>query len=348
MLLAVRDIDASLLASGIRRYEFSCPAGLFGRFVQRAVLEELRVARLGVLAEVLGGGWVLITRGTRMLFCSEPLRHRVCPGSVDVSVGGEPPVLNLSITREGCSSKPPPNTVFCPRHFNTWYGRYIRFVFGGRVTIDRSNPFFRLPALLYAVYYGSEVIKVGTVISFKGSRRLLEQPGLLYSFILAAPSIAEARRAEIALSSLTGVSQAPSTKERFSYLTRASHRSIEEHLRAFACRLATVLRRARDRGVLGEELGRWFSQEKPITIMRIEWGADTQGARLLTRSSDVNTALSGSDCVVEGYAHGALLLRCSSTGRIALPYELLRDRALCLELLENEIKNDISAAVMIS
>lgn len=335
MLLAVRDIDASLLASGVRRYEFSCPAGLFGRFVQRAVLEELRVARLGVLAEILGGGWVLITRGTRMLFCSEPLRHRVCPGSIDVSVGGEPPVLNLSITREGCSSKPPPNTVFCPRHFNTWYGRYIRFVFGGRVTIDRSNPFFRLPALLYAVYYGSEVIKVGTVISFKGSRRLLEQPGLLYSFILAAPSIAEARRAEIALSSLTGVSQAPSTKERFSYLTRASHRSIEEHLRAFACRLATVLRRTGSTGILKEELKRWFTQDKPLTVMNIDWGMDTPNIRILIRSSDINKMLSGDSCVVEGYAHGALFLNCTSAGSVAVPYELLRDRVLCLELLKS-------------
>ncbi|RLG85352.1 MAG: hypothetical protein DRO39_05835 [Thermoprotei archaeon] len=336
MLLAVRDIDALLLRTGAKSSVFTCFAGLFERFEQRVVFEKLRVEKLRVLAEILGGGgWAFISRGTRIVFCTEPLRHRVCPGSVELSVSGEPPLLNLSVLRKGCSSKPPPNTVFCPRHFNTDYGNYIRYIFSGRVQVNRSNPFFRLPAFLYTVYYGSELIKIGTVISFKGSRRLLEQPGLLYSFILAAPSIAEARKAEVALSSLPGVSQAPSAKERFSYLTRASHRSIEEHLRAFACRLATVLRRARSTGILKEELKRWFTQDKPLTVMNIDWGMDTPNIRILIRSSDINKILSGDSCVVEGYAHGALLLNCASAGSVAVPYELLRDRVLCLELLKS-------------
>ncbi|RLG77144.1 MAG: hypothetical protein DRO12_02945 [Thermoprotei archaeon] len=336
MLLAVRDIDASLHCSGAENFVFRCPAGLFEKFEQRVVFLKLKVERLRVLAEVLeGGGWLFISPGTRLLFCDEPLRHRVCPGSVELSVRGEPPLLNLSVTRLGCSSKPPPNTVFCPRHFNTSYGNYIRFVFGGRANVDRFNPFFRLPAFLYAVYYGSEPIKVGTVISFKGSRRLLEQPGLLYSFILAAPSIAEARIAEVAFSSLPGVSQAPSPKERFSYLAQAQGRSAEEHLHAFACRLVAILRRARSAGILKEELRKWFAQGKPLTVVSIEWEARALGTRLVVGSQNINKTLSGDSCVVEGYAHGALLLNCASAGRVVVPYENLRDRALCVDLLEN-------------
>jgi len=324
--LVPRTIYASFKIVDIVEGSAQCWAGLLGREEVRYRLTTYEVGEWRAIAQV-PQGFSELGIGTVVRFGDTPLKEKVCPGAEELVLSGD----RIVMRREPCWEVPPKGMPFCPKHFNTNYGRYIRFVFGSGKP-DPGNPFFKLPALVYMIYYGSSRLKVGTTIVLKGMRRFLEQPSPIASPLVIAPSIVEARKAEVGISRHRSVTQAPRQAERLSNLVSMLRDRVRWAPRA-ACALhsikthiSVVLKQA-----LSDHATEYGEPYKLISLMPV--GEEIGGKILMVHSiKEANRLLGGRQCTISAAYTGLLILRCSSEA-VGLPFELVRDRLIEVEEL---------------
>ena len=326
MRLVPRTVYASFKVVDIVEDSAQCWAGLMGREKIRYRLTTYEVSDWRVITQVQGG-FVELGIGTMVKFGGDPLREKVCPGAEELVISGD----RIVMRREPCWEVPPKGMPFCPKHFNTNYGRYIRYVFGsGRP--DPGNPFFKLPALVYMIYYGSGRLKVGTTIVLKGMRRFLEQPSPIASPLVIAPSIVEARNAEVGISRHRSVTQAPKQTERLSNLVSMLRDRVRWAPRA-ACALHSL--KTHIGVVLKQALsGHATEYGEPYKLISLMPVGEEIGERILMVHSvkEANKLLGSRQCTISAAFTGLLILRCGSES-VGLPFELVRDRLIEVEEL---------------
>ncbi len=334
VMIVARTIRASFRIKSVTKNEVKCPQGLLPpvKYVVRHVRYE--ISDWCILTQHSGKEWECLKEGIEIHFSKEPFREKICPGANHLKIiKKETEEIIASLEREPCWETPPEGTVFCPCHFNTPYGRYIRYVFGS-APHDNGNPFFQFPATLYTVYYGEGLVKVGTTIIIKGFRRLLEQPVFLASVIYVGRDIKEVRELEIWLSRNSRMSQAPKTKKRIMNILKSLKNDREKEVSKCACVLANYVSTSTrgeypsDINLIKESLA-----SKGIWIADIDGGKeeDLLQCSIPVSVKELNKSLSEERCEVIGFEKGFLLLECSSS-KYAIAYELMRDRKILAEL----------------
>ncbi len=324
MRLVPRTVYASFKIVDIVEDSAQCWAGLMGKEEILYRLTTYEVSNWRMITQV-GQGFAELGIGTVVRFGNEPLKEKVCPGAEELVLSGDKIVMR----REPCWEVPPKGMPFCPRHFNTNYGRYIRYVFGSGKP-DPGNPFFKLPALVYMIYYGSSRVKVGTTIVLKGMRRFLEQPSPIASPLVIAPSIVEARKAEIGISRHRSVTQAPKQAERLSNLVSMLRDRMRWAPRG-ACALHSL--KTHVSAVLNQVLKnnkKEFGEPYRLISLMPVGGKVDERIIMAHTVKEANKLLSGMKCSISAAYTGLLILRC---GRevIGLPFELVRDRLIEVE-----------------
>ncbi len=298
----------------------------------RALLSRYELVKWCILAQSSDEGWICIKEGDSLEFGETPLQNKVCPGNNKLQIKTTAEGYEVTLTREPCWEVPNRGGPFCARHFNTYYGRYIRYVYGSKGPEDR-NPFFKLPALLYTIYYGrGSPLKVGTTIILKGFRRFLEQPHYLTSILLIGRNIVEVRQLEVELSKKSSMSQAPRVKSRVEGVVSSLRGDVAEGAERFACLLTSQLQEAFSKK--GSELLKQLVnlvKQKGIAINEIstpESYAISESV-ILGSVKEANTLLGDKECAVGGLANGFLILKCRDK-EVGIPYELIRDRSINL------------------
>ncbi len=338
-MLVVRAIEASFKLSSMTRLSTSCRLGLIPGPKLNVLLSEYVITRSALKAQVEGlEGITTVQAGTRLRFSRNPFGPRVCPGSVHLEMAPSGEGLKyLRLWREACWSIPPKNAVFCPKHFNSRYGRYIRFVFGSTPP-DPLNPFFRLPTLLYSIYYGPgyATLKVGTTLILKGLRRFLEQPTYLAALLRLCRNVEEARALETWLSrSSRRFSQAPSMRSRVAGIAaRLCGEDLATEAGRFACALLNaVSEAAARRGGPAEVAEVLAGIRRCVRVITFSLEALPRPVRMCGSIKDAGELLGGREAVFLGIASGFLDLDVEGVGRVLVPYEFFRDRLVGAELL---------------
>ncbi len=310
-----------------------CRLGLIRGPEVSMLLLKYAVTRTALKAQVEGVDDVItVEEGSELRFSESPFGPKVCPGSVglEMAISGDN-LTYLRLWREVCWSIPPKNSALCPKHFNSRYGRYLRFVFGSAPP-DPLNPFFKLPAMLYSIYYGSEraALKVGITLVLKGMRRFLEQPTYLAAPIRLCRNIEEARALEVWFSKASRrFSQAPSIRSRIaSVVERLRAGEVTRDAGMFACALLNaVSEAAARRGGPAEVTEVLESVRKCVRIISLQ--PDTLSLRDVRVCSDVREAakmLGGRRARFLGMVSGFLVLDIKTDGKVLIPYEFFRDR----------------------
>jgi hypothetical protein len=275
----------------------------------------------------------LIGEGTTIRFNGgKALGPKLCPGAVHLDlIERTDGTVTFHMLREGCWEEPPPRTPFCPKHFNTRYGQYVRYVFGsGKPNPD--NPFFHLPALLYAVFYGGDRLKVGTTIIIKGLRRFLEQPVYLVALLKLCRNVEEARELEVWFSKSSRLfSQAPSMKFRIGDIIRSLMRKdLNKDMCRFVRSLILAVTEATSRKgrpssskSLADQLWKKLSV---INVSCPDLEEELLRSRVAIDANMADKVLAGRTAEFLGIARGFILLRVDSAGNFAVPYEVFRDR----------------------
>ncbi len=339
--LVPRSIRAEFKLTGFKSLSTSCRLGLVGVVKPRVRIIEHLVSNVEVLCQArpCSEGWINLSDGVIIKFGSNVLGPKLCPGSVELRIAAEDEGLrSVNLVREPCWSSPPINTVFCRRHFNTRYGRYVRFVYG-TAGPDPTNPFFKLPTLLYFIYYGSGVLKVGTTLIVKGLRRFLEQPTYLALIVKLCRGVLEARKLEVGLSrGSRRLSQAPSMHLRTSEVLHSISKGndLEDALR-FACLAIESVNEAVGRGAVNYDLINSLS--KSLNIIKLKYGSEStdellRNALVATRAAEAEELLRSRELIFRGVRHGFTVFEDRvNCDKVLIPYNLLRDRLLMAEEL---------------
>lgn len=333
-MLIVRTVYGDISLEKRDVFSATCRRGLLPPQEVRIIYERYRVRNTCLYAQVNGEELQCVKEGTTLLFERNPFKDKICPGTVTLELKkASEGILEVYMERKGCLEIPPKGYVFCKKHFNTYYGQYIRFVFGSSKPNPR-NPFFKVPAFLYSVYYGGEILKVGTTIIFKGMRRMLEQPVLLTSLLYIAENIKEAREMEIFISHSKPFSQAPRTALRISNVFNAIGKDFQILPKKFACLLNNSLRNLRKTNALrGIEKIILNIESKGIPIQSLAGDVDKllQQATPVENISKANNVLEGKECLFSGIAKGFVILKCGKE-LYAVPFELFRDRRVEVDI----------------
>ncbi len=327
-MLIVRTVYSDISLEKRDVFSATCRRGLLPPQEIRIIYEKYSVRNTCLYAQVNGEDLQCVKEGATLFFERNPFRDKICPGTVTLELketSGD--LFEVRTERKGCLEIPPKGYVFCKKHFNTYYGQYIRFVFGSGKPNPR-NPFFKVPAFLYSVYYGGEILKVGTTIVFKGMRRMLEQPILLTSLLYIAENIEEARGMEIFISHSKPFSQAPRSALRISNVFNAIEKDFQVLPRKFACLLNNSLRNLRKTNApRGIEKIILNIESKGIPIQSLAGDVDKllQQAIPVENLDQANNVLEGKECLFSGIAKGFVILKCGKE-LYAVPFELFRDR----------------------
>ncbi len=320
---------------GVKKQVVKCRRGLLPPENYSAFLTNISLRKWEIVTQTTEGIWGTVKKGSELAFVNEPIRERVCPGNNRLTIANEDKNIIINLMREPCWNKPKAG-VFCPKHFNTHYGRYIRYVFGSEKE-DVENPFFKLPALLYTIYYGNDQLKVGTTIILKGFRRFLEQPYYLTSVIYIGNSISTVRKLEVTLSRAPSVSQAPRVGNRIAGIENALSRKQEESLERFACALVNSLEYINNTALkqpeINDILGGLKSRGIWIYNIRSDYDDLLKDAILIKDLRQANEALSHRTCSIIYLSRGFLMMSCGSS-KLALPYEIIRDREIHVEYVK--------------
>jgi len=319
-MLVPRTVYASFTITDVVGGTVRCWAGLMGNEEVRYRLVTYVIRDWRMVTQVKQG-FAEIGIGTEIRFGSNPLREKICPGAEEIIPSGDKIILR----REPCWETPPKGMPFCPRHFNTNYGRYIRYVFGSGKP-DPGNPFFKLPAMVYMIYYGANRLKVGTTIVLKGLRRFLEQPSPMAVPLLITRTIIEARKVEIGISKHKAVTQAPRQAERLSNLM-AVFRDRPRWAERAACALNSLKDHIMSvtREVLGDRVKRFGEPYRLASFEPVGEEVD-ENVLMVHTVKEANRLLGNRRCAIAAAYTGLLILRCG--GLIGLPFELVRDRLI--------------------
>lgn len=334
IMIVARTVYAGFRIKSVTKSEAGCPQGLLPPVKHVVYHVRYEISDWCILTQHGGKDWECLKEGTEIRFSKEPFKEKICPGANHLKIikrGSEEVIASLE--REPCWETPPEGTVFCPRHFNTSYGRYIRYVFGS-TPYDNRNPFFQFPAILYTVYYGEGLVKVGTSIIIKGFRRLLEQPVFLASVIYVGKDVREVRELEIWLSRKSRMSQAPKTNKRIMNILKSLKSDRKKEVKRYACTLAKyVSASAKGECPNGVNLIKESLASKGIWIVDIDSGKeeDLLQCSIPVTIKELNKSLSEQRCTNIGFEKGFILLECDS-GKYAIAYELMRDRKILAEL----------------
>ena len=335
MKIVPRTVKASFTLESINGFLTKCPRGLLQPKEYFARQVNYFIKEWCILTQSSKSGWECISESSKLRFSNNPLMSKLCPGANKLKITALTEDLRrIELVREPCWETPPKGFYFCKKHFNTYYGQYIRYVFG-TAKPNKNNPFFRVPALLYTIFYGGDTLKVGTTVIVKGFRRFMEQPYLLTSVLYIGNNIEIVRKLEVGLSKNTPLSQAPKTRRRIRELKEALSKGIDCVRNKFICKVMNYLEIVKSNPELPEV--------KEIIAGIIAEGfhinnIKTYGDDLLINSVipqtlyDANKLLKNAECVIKSLSRGFLVMDC---GRkvISIPYELLRDRLITLEYL---------------
>jgi len=334
-LFVVRTLNAVFDVSEVTRDVVECRVGLLPPRAVNVIMTTYKVhnTRLLIQLDDPRMGWRLIDEGTVIKFNGgRALGPKLCPGAIHLDLverTDEATVFHM--LREGCWEEPPPRVPFCSKHFNTRYGQYVRYVFGSGKP-NPSNPFFHLPALLYAVFYGGSRLKVGTTIIIKGLRRFLEQPVYLVALLELCRNIEEARELEVWFSKSSRLfSQAPSMKFRIGDIIRSLMRKdLAKDMCKFVRSLILAVTEAtskRGRPSSSKSLADQLWRKLSIINLTCP-GLDEEllRSRVAVDVSMADKVLAGRAAEFLGIARGFILLGTDSAGNFAIPYEVFRDR----------------------
>ena len=335
MKIVPRTVRASYILEGVENFGVKCFRGLLPPKRYSAKQFNYAIREWCILTQSSESGWECIARDTKLKFSNNPLMSKLCPGTIKpkvtpVSEG----LIKVELSREPCWESPPKGYYFCRKHFNTYYGQYIRYVFGA-VKLNRNNPFLKIPALLYTIFYGEEAIKVGTAILLKGFRRFMEQPHLLTSVLYVGINIEVVRGLEVTLSKNTPMSQAPKVSRRVTEIKDALMKGLKEVRKGFVCRVMSYLDMMKSEQYLHEiEEIKAGITSKGFSINNIRTGQDELLRDSITPKnlSEANRALKNAECTAISLSRGFLVLDCVKRV-VSLPYEFLRDRLISLEYL---------------
>ena len=334
-MFVVRALNAVFNVSEVVRDNIECRVGLLPPRVVNVIMTTYRARNTQLLIQLNDpyNSWCLIEEGTIIRFNDgKALGPKLCPGAVHLDlIKRTDETITFHMLREGCWEEPSPRTPFCPKHFNTRYGQYVRYVFGsGKPNPD--NPFFHLPALLYAVFYGGDRLKVGTTIIIKGLRRFLEQPVYLIALLKLCRNIEDARELEVWFSKSSRLfSQAPSMKLRIGDIIRSLMRKdLTKDMCRFVRSLILAFTEATSRrGRPGSSKSLADQLWKKLSVINVT-RPDLEKELLRSRVAvDVNMAdkiLAGRAAEFLGIVRGFILLRVNGAGNFAVPYEVFRDR----------------------
>ncbi len=334
-MFVVRALNAVFNVSEVAHDNIECRVGLLPPRAVNVIMTTYRVRNTQLLIQLDDphSNWCLIEEGTIIRFNNgKALGPKLCPGTVHLDlIKRTDEIITFHMLREECWDEPPPHAPFCPRHFNTKYGQYVRYVFGsGKPNPD--NPFFHLPALLYAVFYGGDRLKVGTTIIIKGLRRFLEQPVYLVALLKLCRNIEEARELEVWFSKSSRLfSQAPSMKLRIGDIIRSlTRKNLTKDMCRFVRSLILAVTEATSRRgrpgsskSLADQLWRKLSV---INVTRPELEEELLRSRVAVDVNMADKVLAGRVAEFLGIVRGFILLGVNGAGNFAVPYEVFRDR----------------------
>ncbi len=334
-LFVVRALNAVFDVGEVVRNDIECRVGLLPPRVVNVVMTTYRVRNTQLLVQLDDprNGWFLIEEGAVIKFNDgEALGPKLCPGAVHLDlIEKTDESVTFHMVREGCWEEPPSRAPFCPKHFNTRYGQYVRYVFGsGKPNPD--NPFFHLPALLYAVFYGGDRLKVGTTIIIKGLRRFLEQPVYLVALLKLCRNIGEARELEVWFSKSSRLfSQAPSMKFRIGDIIRSLMRKdlARDTCKFVRSLILAVTEATSRRGRPGSSKSladRLWRKLSVINVTHPDLEEELLKSRVAVDVSMAGKVLAGRAAEFLGIVRGFILLGVDSAGNFAVPYEVFRDR----------------------
>jgi len=336
MNIVPRSVKASYIIKSIENFSAKCSRGLLPPKKYLGKQINYLIKEWCILAQSSQSGWVCISNDTRIRFNEKPLMNKLCPGNNKLRIThSNKGLVKLELIKEPCWEKPPEGFYFCKKHFNTYYGQYIRYVFG-TAKPNKNNPFFRLPALLYTIYYGGEALKVGTTIIIKGFRRFMEQPHFLTSFLYIGSNIEVVRRLEIGLSKNTPLSQSPKTKIRLRELRSSLRKDPKELRKKFLCRIMSYLERVKDKPeltevkeIMSEISTKGFHINNILTLNNKELLYSFMPESV----DEASRFLRNADCIVKSLSQGLLVMDCGDK-IVSVPYEILRDRLIKVEDLK--------------
>jgi len=329
-MIVPRTVYADINIVAHTRIEAQCPRGLLKPILIPLILETYRATKHCMLSQVNSEELTCLKEGEGIRFFENPLKKKVCPGTVQLKTEQHSAdEILINIVRRGCLEVPPEGYVFCRKHFNSHYGQYIRYIFSN-ASVNRNNPFFKMPAFLYFIYYGGNILKVGTTILFKGLRRMLEQPILLFSLFYLARNIEEARHLEINISKSKNFSQAPKTSFRIANMMKNISQDRTKLMKSFGCliykSLTSISTTTLPKALEGIEK-KLAVRGIPIKDLVSPHEKFLEESIPLTTVSHATQALQEKKCLFLGISKGLLIFECEK--RVySIPFEIIRDRIL--------------------
>ncbi len=265
------------------------------------------------------GEFVEIRLGDKLKIRKPFYLYKSCNGEVRVSFVKHGNFVEIRSFRTLCIAKAR-ERGFCNAHLRSEYRAYLSFVFGVSPTLPPEVGLAKLPHMIYAMHVGGDEVKVGIANAIKNVARLYEQAFLHASILAFVPSCAEARKLERALSSMKGVTERITIRDRVRRLQNVGDEDLE--LALFVSKLHRILQQ------LCEHL---HCRDKPLPVISFSNEIIDRlkhVRRLLCDEHALNTISEGVYEVTAYLPGGIELTDLRDDSKMYIPYQIIRNAAL--------------------
>lgn len=323
-MYAVRGIEIAASVVDVVKHSLNLHITLYDKALNTVVEQIIEPANWYLMLYGLdGGGIVSITRGSVIKVNTPLAGYRMCPGELAVSISSNAKegVTYIYKASELCTRRAVDH--FCPLHRGSTYSRYLMYVYGLR-GLPPDTGLAPIPHMVYALYIGGQELKVGIASAIKNVNRVYEQVFIYASIATFTDNVVSARNIEKTLSE-AGVRDRVAITERVDWLKKVSSFGIDTYLRSFATvflrRVAPVL----------QSLGISTKTFIPVIRFSDKCFEIVRNSVALCNRSALNS-LEGR-AIVEDYCAGGILLRAGHGKSYYVPYQLIRDRVLNIDVV---------------
>ena len=258
--------------------------------------------------------------GDKISFRKPLYLFKSCGGEVLATVIQRGNAIEVHTTRILCKAKAT-ERGFCPMHLSSEYRAYLSYVFGVSKHLPTSLGIARVPHMLYAMHVGGGEVKVGIANSMKNVARLYEQAFIHATILAFLADCVQARELEQLLSSLRGVTDRITARERVRKLLRIH--SPEEELGLYVSKLLDI--------IIPRMCKKIACREKPLPVISFSSSIIDnlrRVHRIVLNEHSMNSLDEGVYEIFDYLPGGIGFVSLSNGTKIYIPYQLLRNAAL--------------------
>lgn len=322
-MYAVKGIDVSTKVVDIIEHSVPVSTSLFNKHVEKVVEQIVEPSYWKLILLSKEGRVDYITSGNIIKIHSPMIRSKSCLGETLVSVTHDVQEKTLYIHRTSVFCNKVVNNGFCPIHSGSEYSRYLMFVYGLK-ELPQKVGLALVPHMVYLLFVGGSIIKVGIANAMKNINRLYEQVFTYATILTFVENVVHAREIEKSLSKSI-LRDRISLSDRIDWIKKIEPKDFNSHLKNYVTMFSRYVKPMLNNLKI-------YSSSERLPVVRFsnqcfEGIKDT----IVLNSKDVVNNIEGV-AEIEGYCLGGVTLNLKNK-KVFLPYQAIRDRFIAIDIV---------------